>query len=463
VSGEGAVTVAYLHPNDVAHSWHESMTNLVGYDLAHEQRVIRGGWLGMKCGAGGLDRGRTLTVEQFLRERDAEWLFWVDADMGFSPDVVDRLFEVADPVERPIVGGLCFAMAETTTDGFGGFRTAPRPTIFDWVDSGEKAGFQGRAWYPVNELVRCAGTGSACVLIHRSVFEKIAAEQGPVWYDRVKNPSTGELISEDLSFCVRAGLAGVPVYVHTGVRTTHQKTVWLGEPDWWAWAQAPPATEQTAVIVPVMRRPQNAEPFMRSLRASTGLATVYAIADAGDDDTIAAWRAAGADVLVLDADGPGTFAHKVNAAYGFYPAAEPWLFLTGDDVRFHPGWLDHAQAAGGDRYHVIGTNDLANPRVLAGEHATHLLVRRSYVDEVGGSWDGPGVVAHEGFRHWFVDDEIVTAAKQRGAWAMALGSRVEHLHPLWGTAPADEVYALGQSHAKADAELFRARLREHAS
>jgi hypothetical protein len=417
----------------------------------------------MKCGAGGLDRGRTLTVEQFLRERDAEWLFWVDADMGFAPDTVERLLAVADPVERPIVGALCFALKETTTDGLGGYRTEPRPTILDWRDDGEKAGFQGRSWYPVNELVKCAGTGSACILIHRSVFERIAAEHGPVWYDRIKNPSTGDLISEDLSFCVRAGLAGFPVYVHTGVRTTHQKTLWLGEPDWWAWAQAPPATERTAVIVPVMRRPQNAEPFMRSLRASTGLATVYAISDDDDEVTRDAWAEAGAEVWVqYRGQQPGTFAQKVNFGRK-HINREPWLFLTGDDVRFRPGWLDHAQATAGDRYHVIGTNDLANPRVLAGEHATHLLVRRSYVDEVGASWDGPGVVAHEGYGHWFCDDEVVTAAKLRGVWAMALGSRVEHLHPLWGTAPADEVYALGQSHAAADRALFEARLREHAS
>src|SRR5690606_39990369 len=43
----------------------------------------------------------------------------------------------------------------------------------------------GRATYPVNTVVRCAGTGSAFILIHRSVFERIEADQGPVWYDRV--------------------------------------------------------------------------------------------------------------------------------------------------------------------------------------------------------------------------------------------------------------------------------------
>jgi hypothetical protein len=223
----------------------------------------------------------------------------------------------------------------------------------------------------------------------------------------------------------------------------------------------------------VLGRPEHAEPFMASLRASTGLATAYAICDRADEDAIAAWKQAGAYVLDLDnhlsvATGkpfldrgqPGTFAEKVNIGYRY--SDEPWLFLVGSDVRFHPSWLDHAQAVAGDRYHVVGTNDFGNPRVLAGEHATHLLVRRAYVDEHGASWDGPGVVAHEGYAHWFVDDEIVAAAKQRGVWAMALASVVEHLHPAWGKAQMDEVYELGASHAAKDRRRFEQRLAEHA-
>jgi hypothetical protein len=47
---------------------------------------------------------------------------------------------------------------------------------------------------------------------------------------------------------------------------------------------------------------------------------------------------------------------------------------------------------------------------------------------VGASWDGPGIVCHEGYRHWFVDDEITVAAQLRGVFQAALGSHVEHLH-----------------------------------
>ena len=227
--------------------------------------------------------------------------------------------------------------------------------------------------------------------------------------------------------------------------------------------------DRVAVLVPVMCRPQAAARFMASLQASGAeSATVYAVVDRGDDATRVAWEAAGAEIVVsseadwgLPGQRGGTFAQKVNL--GYRCTVEPWLFLTGDDVRFHPGWLNTGLTAAGDRYHVVGTNDLGNPRVVAGEHATHMFIRRSYVDETGASWDGPGVVCHEGYRHWWVDEEIVVAAKRRGVWRPALDAVVEHLHPLWKPdVPVDDVYLLGRSFAGADAALYQRRRRTYA-
>lgn len=462
-----AVTVAYVNHNEVAYSWHHSMVEMIGYDLTSRGRIMQGGYIAYRYGTDGLVEARNSAVEQFLTERDAEWLFWIDTDMGFSADTVDRLIEAADPVHRPIVGGLCFTQRETAEDGLGGWRTAAAPTIFDWVHEGDKQGFAIRWDYPRDTVTQCAGTGSACILIHRSVFQRVFEKYGRAWYDKAFNPSMKQETSEDLSFCMRAMAVGIPVHVHTGVKTSHQKTLWLSENEYLAQRPPTPASTEAAVIVPVLNRPQNAKPFMESLRASTGLATVYAIAGPDDRDTIVAWRDAGAEVILGDDEWVGTdeqpvaatFAEKVNL--GYRQTSQPWLFLVGDDVRFHPGWLDHAQAAAGERFHVVGTNDLANPRVLAGQHATHLLVRRSYIDNMGASWDGPKVVAHEGYRHWYVDDEIVTAAKQRGVWAMALASKVEHMHPGFGKGANDAVYELGQSFAEQDKATFVTRCEEN--
>jgi hypothetical protein len=220
-----------------------------------------------------------------------------------------------------------------------------------------------------------------------------------------------------------------------------------------------------AVIVPTLGRPQNAAPFMESLRATAREARAYVVHDPNDVATIEAWGAAGARLVDLgehrDLDRPGSFAERINIGYAV--SDEPWLLVTGDDVRFGVGWLSNALVIASRAYHVVGTNDLGTPRVVAGHHSPHPLIRREYVDEQGASWDGPKVLAHEGYRHWFVDDEIVTAAKLRSVWAMARSSVVEHLHPWFGKGKTDWVYELGQRNMHADEQLFERRLREHTS
>jgi hypothetical protein len=453
MSDVARVSLGFVHEDGVSESFDASYKGLIIWDLTRSGHLAHDtGEIKVRGTSYDLITARNMIAKQFI-ESDSEWLLSVDSDMGFAPDSLDRLLEVADPVKRPIVGGLCFASRETGQDGLGGYRTVPRPTVLVYTDQNGKRGFRGVSYFPVNRVMQCDATGMAFVLIHRSVFERISTEYDGKFYDRIEAPDG--FLGEDVSFCVRAGALGFPVHVHTGVRTNHHKPQWVSDWQFWQGYVSPPATEATAVIVPVMKRPQNAAPFMASLRASTGLATVYAVADKGDHETRAAWLAAGA--TVLDAKG-SHFAEKVNE--GARRTSEPWVFVVGDDVRFHPGWLDHAQYVGNtEGVAVVGTNDGANPRVLTGEHATHLLIRRSYIDEVGASLDGPGLVCHEGYRHWYVDDEIVSAAKLRGQWGMALAAMVEHHHPIWGTAPEDDVYKLGQLGAEADSKLFEDRMR----
>jgi hypothetical protein len=211
-----------------------------------------------------------------------------------------------------------------------------------------------------------------------------------------------------------------------------------------------------AVVVPVMRRPQNAARFMESFDSSgADGATVYAVADANDTDTIDAWRATGATVLISSRG--HKFANKCQHAY--LNTTEPWLLLVGDDVVFHPGWLQAALAAAGDRFHVVATNDLGNPWVMWGKHATHPLVRRSYVDASGNSWDGPGVVACEKYRHAWVDNEWSWKAIHERVFVFAEDSHVEHLHPTWSKGERDAVYDDGIAALMSDGRLFRVRSR----
>jgi GT2 family glycosyltransferase len=228
---DGTVLVAYLHPaTDIQHSFHVSLTGLVNYDVVNNQRLFASsGPFMVRTGTGGLVDSRNKAVAHFLDSSPEEWLWFVDTDMGFEPDVVDRLVAAADPVERPVVGALCFGMKQGDPDGFGGYVTTPFPTLYGWWKNPDGAeGFINADGYPQDTAVKVAATGAACLLIHRSVLEKVRAEHGDTWFEQVKY-GDGRMVSEDLSFCYKLGMLDIPVHVHTGIKTTHAKTIWVGE------------------------------------------------------------------------------------------------------------------------------------------------------------------------------------------------------------------------------------------
>jgi GT2 family glycosyltransferase len=227
----GSVAAAWVHSDLVDASFAHSLLRLVAGEMLDTQRLAL--WMPIRCGSGGLIAARNDTVTAFL-ETDAEWLWWIDTDMGFGPDALDRLLDAADPATRPIVGGLCFAQMEREPDGMGGFRSDVVPALYQWHETSDgRSGFVSWANYPRGELVEVAATGSAFMLIHRSALEAIAAKFGPGhWYDRMVNPTTQQLLGEDLAFCARARMVDLPVHVHTGIRTTHRKPRWIGEDDY---------------------------------------------------------------------------------------------------------------------------------------------------------------------------------------------------------------------------------------
>jgi hypothetical protein len=233
VAGNGRVQIAYLHRHNVSHSWHESMMRLIGYDAANRCRVMdTAGPFMISTDASGLVAARNTGVQRFLDETDHEWLWYIDTDMGFLPDTIDRLVDAADPVERPVVGALCFALREVCYDGYGGRRVMPAPTIYVPAKTPEgHTGFTTRWDVPPNTLLQVAGTGTACLLMHRGALEKLRAEYGDAWFDRVRYED-GQPISEDLSFCARLVQQGIPLFVHTGVKTTHHKQFWVGVEDY---------------------------------------------------------------------------------------------------------------------------------------------------------------------------------------------------------------------------------------
>ncbi len=213
------------------------------------------------------------------------------------------------------------------------------------------------------------------------------------------------------------------------------------------------------VVVPVLGRPDNAQPLADSLTSSSPGVRLVFVVSPGDDAQRQACLGTGADVVEATwPAGHADFARKINHVYRL--TTEPFVFQAADDVEFRPGWDDAVLRIAEDTgAGVTGTNDLANPVVKQGRHATHSLIRRSYIDSPGASADGPGSVFSEAYGHAFVDNELVELAKTRNQWAFAEESHVWHRHWVWGTAEKDATYLKGAESFAADSRLFGQRRR----
>ena len=220
----GKVALGYLHPGHLSTCFAESLTDLLFHDAATHQRIVshKHGKLGKECGSGGIVDGRNKLASVVLDESGADWLCMIDSDMGFAPDTVDRLVEAAHAKERPIVGGLAFAHKTDGRSSHYGIRYRCQPTLYDFHEDAERIGFVPRFDYDRDTMNEVAATGAACILIHRTALEAIRAKFSDVWFDTIRHPK-GVTFSEDLSFCIRAAACDLPMFVDTGVKTTHHK------------------------------------------------------------------------------------------------------------------------------------------------------------------------------------------------------------------------------------------------
>lgn len=208
-----------------------------------------------------------------------------------------------------------------------------------------------------------------------------------------------------------------------------------------------------AVIVPMLGRAHRIAPLLESIDATCD-AYVLFVCSPGDDKVIDTINDLERPVLVVNGPNPGDYARKINQ--GIAATVEPLVFMAADDLAFHSGWLEAATARLTPGIGVVGTNDMCNVRTIRGDHSTHSLITRTYVEQHG-TIDEPGKALHEGYWHEFCDDELVGTAKHRGAWAHADDSLVEHLHPMAGKAPMDPMYARQAERMRHSRRLYQRR------
>jgi len=165
-------------------------------------------------------RSRSMLADRAL-ELDMDYLLFIDADMKFPPDALDRL--VAHNVD--VVGALCT------------MRQPPcLPTIgkFTKDEQGNCTGVSTILKYPDNALFEVDSIGMAFTLISRRALEAVrkaarTPKSGSFRFEELQN---GGELPEDSAFCYRAKQAGMKVYCDTGLSILHKGPYFYGEQDY---------------------------------------------------------------------------------------------------------------------------------------------------------------------------------------------------------------------------------------
>lgn len=308
-------------------SFMRDMIFLEAYDAKHDGRIVNGGSYMQKHGSN-VAHNRNQLVKVFL-EGGWEWLWFIDDDMTFEPDTLDRMLASAHwsadderafvgsqgkpsgfkpgDLARPILGALCFSYRVGQTPEVA-------PTIYQ---IGMKDGEQklvSYLGYPRDQLVPVAATGTGCLLVHRQVFVEIAKRwQTPwPWFNwtewghsfsswgtipgtDVEYQGPGDHISEDITFCLRAGSihgnietddpgATFPVWVDTRIKVGHRKTTTIDEDEYDRRHPLQQGLPPTFVVIPVKGEHEFTESLLRQLAAQKGYVQIFVYDNGADID-----------------------------------------------------------------------------------------------------------------------------------------------------------------------------------
>lgn len=143
-------------------------------------------------------------VKKFLNLHSFEYLFFIDADMSFPPDILDILLQR----HKDIVGALYVG------------RTKPyMPCVFEMkkepLEFPNIIKLQG-------EFFKVGAISTGCLLIHRRVFERIPYP----WFGWKKG-----IPGEDLFFCWKASQYGFDIWCDASRKIYHVSKTQIGFED----------------------------------------------------------------------------------------------------------------------------------------------------------------------------------------------------------------------------------------
>ncbi len=181
-----------------------------------------------------ITRARNSVVAEFLNDKSATHLLFIDADIGFSPDDVFRLLDA----DRDLVGG---AYPVKTLNWARVRNDAAINPAFDPASTLDYVVEQKEPLTVVNGFVQARYVGTGFMLARRHVFESMVAHYPEIRYQRshasadvniessglaaffdcMIDRDSGHYLSEDFTFCKRWIDMGGELWVDLQSRLRH--------------------------------------------------------------------------------------------------------------------------------------------------------------------------------------------------------------------------------------------------
>lgn len=214
-----------------------------------------------------VDNARNMITQDACNTEDVTHLLWVDDDMTFSRDAVQRLLAH----DLPIVGGLCHNR-----------RHPYMPILVHFTERG----FSFQYDYPEG-LIEVDATGAAFLLTKKEVYFKIREQFA-------EGPWTVLHTGEDISFCQRARAAGYKIMVDTTVKIGHMGEIEVNEDfakrnrqfkanPWFPRQPMPAGSPVASIIIPTYnQRPEWLKAAVASALTQTVPVEVIVVDDGSD-------------------------------------------------------------------------------------------------------------------------------------------------------------------------------------
>lgn len=155
----------------------------------------------------------TVSYHSFARnslvdQMKGDWLLQLDTDMTFDPDLLNRMLNMLDKFKIDVLAGIYL------------YKSEPHPPVAYAYDPKKKAKVILADWDKKADLQLLKSAGAGCLLVRRSVFDRIKSELKCSPFD-IYVDKDGSPLSEDHSFFERCWDLKIPVYGTIDIMTGH--------------------------------------------------------------------------------------------------------------------------------------------------------------------------------------------------------------------------------------------------